>query len=249
MYSARFGSYQSNDNSVKLFKGHYTSTHYPIGEGFPEETGVEGPCEEHRSFGRHEALVRCLILTVRRMRNNFENDHWRISCLPGACLSWVIELWVYVVAKLAMINWSGIPNTVKAVAAVQFLFALLHFWYFYFISSSVTSDPALFFAPIALLKGMFALVIAHRLLSLREGWRLFVVIVAGIGIVVLPVYFLAAIFSSAFGSFLSTMSGISSLLIIQIFVAAGFLMFLFTFYALTRPNIKIVFSTRKQAQA
>ena len=67
-----------------------------------------------------------------------------------------------------MNNWSGIPNPVKAVAAMQVLFALLRFWYFYFISSSVTSDPPLFFAPIAPLKGMFALLIAHRLLSQGE---------------------------------------------------------------------------------
>lgn len=42
-----------------------------------------------------------------------------------------------------MINWSGIPNLARTVAAIQVLQALLNFWYFFFYYSSSISDLAL----------------------------------------------------------------------------------------------------------
>ena len=143
---------------------------------------------------------------------------------------------------------TSIPFQVRAVAAIQVLFALWNFSYFLFVISSAPSGPALFFGPLALLKGLLALVIAYGLLSLREGWRRLVVIIAGCGVVILPLWFFGSVFIPRFGNLLSTISGIDSLFVIQLGVAAAFIMFLLTLHALTRPGTKIVFSTRKTGE-
>lgn len=208
----------------------------------------------------HQRLRRRLSRFVpRRMRGHFGDGlddyelRTRRSRFPGRWfLFWLkaagAMCFCYGLNVKAMIKSAIVPNPVKAVALLQVLFAVSQFWYFfYFILYSSIGDPALFFAPMALLKGLFALVVAYGLLNLREGWRLFVVIVTAMGIVVLPLYLLGVVFSSAFGNFVSTVSGINSLLFIQLFIAGAFLMYLWTYYALTRPSIRVAFSTRKQA--
>ena len=146
-----------------------------------------------------------------------------------------------------MISWSGIPNPVKAVAAILVLWALLSFTYFAFFIGA-DSGPAVGLALIGLLKGLFLLAMAYGVLSLQEVWRLFTVVIALMGMVAHPLYFLGTVLSSGFAEFVSLTSGISSLPLLRLLLATFFLTSSYVYYGLSRSSVRRVFGARGQAQ-
>jgi len=133
----------------------------------------------------------------------------------------------------------NIPKPVKTVAATFLMFTAFHFLYSFFFS------PDNFAAVAALFKGLFGIAIAFGLLKLRAGWRMLSVFISGLSCVVLPIYFLAIIFSSDFVLFMTGLSGINSRVIIELILALGFVMFLWIYITLSRPDVKKAFESEK----
>ncbi|HIK92487.1 MAG TPA: hypothetical protein EYG03_10960 [Planctomycetes bacterium] len=92
------------------------------------------------------------------------------------------------------------------VAAVVLLMAGVNFSYsvfFFAVSSHVL-------ASLAFCKGLLGLAAALGLLSLRDGWRFLILITSGLGVLILPFYFLAIVLSPDLSRLVSELSGIES---------------------------------------
>ena len=87
---------------------------------------------------------------------------------------------------------------------------------------------------------------AIGLLNLRPGWRTFTIFISGLGVLILPFYVLATIFSTDFVLFVSEMSGVDSLVVMLFAEIFGFALFLFMLICLMRPDVKNAFQTREQ---
>lgn len=133
----------------------------------------------------------------------------------------------------------NIPKPVKMVAGVCLLGAIPQFLYFVIF---VTTTPIAWFG---LGKALFGIVMAIGLLNLRPGWRTFTVFITGLGVLVLPFYVLATIFSTEFVQFVSELTGIQSTSVMLFAEVVGFAMFLFIFICLTRPDVKKAFQSGK----
>ena len=101
-------------------------------------------------------------------------------------------------------------------------------------------------APLVFVKGLLGIAAARGLLNLSAGWRTFMLVVTGLGIPILPLYFLAMIFSSDFVLFVSEMSGIDSWVASELGIALGFALFLYIFVTLRRPDVKSAFESGGQ---
>ncbi len=145
-----------------------------------------------------------------------------------------------------MIDWPEIPGSVKLVAAMQLLLAAGCIAYFAYFSMGLTDRPPSVFGLLALLKGFFFVAVAYGLLSLHEGWRFCVVVVAWFSVCSLPIYFLLTITSLVFANIISTMLGIESLLVIQLLYAIVFFIFVVTLYVVNRTEVIVVFKTHAQ---
>ncbi len=135
----------------------------------------------------------------------------------------------------AMFQRQNVPRSVKMVAAVCLLGAVINCFYsFFFFSTAV-------FAPLAFLKGLFGIAVAVGVLNLKEGWRIFLLVITGLGLLVLPFYFLAMVFSSEFTLLISKLSGVDSRAVGLLAIAIGFAMCLWIFRTLMRPDVKRAF--------
>jgi|TARA_Y100000310_G_scaffold279711_3_gene299003 hypothetical protein len=134
-----------------------------------------------------------------------------------------------------------VPKPVKMVVAACLLLAIvnLSFSLFYLFSTPVL-------AALALVKGLLGIAAARGLLNLSAGWRIFMLVVTGLGILILPLYFLAMIFSSNFVLFVSEVSGIDSWVALALGIALGFALFLYIFVTLLRPDVKSAFESGRQ---
>ena len=139
-----------------------------------------------------------------------------------------------------MLNRRNIPMPVKMAAAASLLFAAFHFFSFvYFVSTMPI-------AWLGLVKMLFAIFGAIGLLNLRSGWRTFTVFISWLGVLFLPFYVLATVFSSNFMRFVFEISGIESRAILVSMELFGFALFLFMLICLTRPDAKRAFQSTEQ---
>lgn len=132
------------------------------------------------------------------------------------------------------------PTLVIMVAAFVLLHAVVNMVYaLLFFSTTVFALPAFF-------KGLLGIAVAIGLLNLRESWRLFLVLVTGISLPILPLLFLAVVLSSDFAHVMSQLSGVDTW-VVKLAPALGFAMFLWMFRTLIRPDVKRAFESREQA--
>ena len=140
----------------------------------------------------------------------------------------------------AMFQRRNVPRSVKMVALVCLFGAVVNCSYsILFFSTGV-------FAPLAFLKGLFGIAVAVGVLNLKEGWRIFLLVITGLGLLVLPFYFLAMVFSSEFVLLMSRLSGVDSRATGLLAISVGFAMFLFMFITLMRPDVKRAFEAGRQ---
>lgn len=138
----------------------------------------------------------------------------------------------------------NIPTPVKMVAAVYLLGAVVHSFYFFFFVSTAVAELNFWrcaFAAGSFFKVWLSIALARGLLNLSEGWRAISLITSGLGVLILPFYFLAVIFSSDFALLVSKLSGIDSLVVVKLVPAIGFAMFLWMFRTLIRPDVNRAF--------
>jgi hypothetical protein len=134
----------------------------------------------------------------------------------------------------------NIPMPVKMVAAAYLLLAVLNVAYsFFFFSISPV-------APLAIFKALVGIAAAIGLLRLRSGWRTFSLVISLMSVLVLPFYFLGVLLSPDFLLFVSTMSGVDSVAVIEFAVVLGFAMFLWICITLMRPDVKTAFESKQQ---
>ena len=136
-----------------------------------------------------------------------------------------------------MFQRENIPTSVKMAAAANLLFAVFH------LASFVYFVPTMPIAWGGLVKMLFAIAAAIGLLKLRPGWRTFTVFISWLGVLILPFYVLATIFSTAFMRYVFEISGIDSRAIMLSMESFGFAMFLFILICLTRPDAKKAFES------
>ncbi len=134
-----------------------------------------------------------------------------------------------------------VPKPVTMVVAACLLLAIVNLSYTLFY---LFSTPVL--APLTLVRGLLGIAAARGLLNLSAGWRTFMLVVTGLGIPILPLYFLAMIFSSDFVLFVSEVSGIDSWVASELAIALGFALFLWIFVTLQRPDVKSAFESGGQ---
>jgi hypothetical protein len=96
---------------------------------------------------------------------------------------------------------------------------------------------------LGLVKMLFAIAAAIGLLNLRSGWRTFTVFISWLGVLFLPFYVLATVFSSDFMLFVFEISGIDSRAILVSMEVFGFALFLLMLICLTRPDAKRAFQS------
>ena len=108
------------------------------------------------------------------------------SLIPMTCV-WIRGVFS---GDNAMFQRHNVPSSVKVVAVVCLFGAVVNCFYsFLFFSTAV-------FAPLAFFKALFGIAVAVGVLNLKEGWRIFLLVITGLGLLVLPFYFLAMVFSS-----------------------------------------------------
>lgn len=122
------------------------------------------------------------------------------------------------------------------VAAVCLLFVVINLFYFAF---RVSTAPVI--ASLSLIKAIVGIAMTVGLLKLSEGWRVFLVFVTGLGVLMLPFYFVALAFSSEFFNFASEHSGVQSRIAMQLFLVVAFGLSLLMFLTLRRPDVKEAF--------
>ena len=129
------------------------------------------------------------------------------------------------------------PTPVRRVAAVLVPLAVFQFFW------AVVSFSTSVLAPAAFIKGLLGIAIAIGLLNLRQGWRVFLLITTGLGLVGLPLYFLAVLFSPNFAHWFAELSGIESRLVIALVIAVHFAVFLWMFRSLLRADVGRAFNS------
>ena len=140
-----------------------------------------------------------------------------------------------------MLHRQDTPRSIRMVAAVMLLLGVVNLSYFLFYLSTVP-----FFAMAALVKTVLSIAAAIGLLRLSEGWRIFILVTTGLGLPILPFYFLLILLSSDFALAVSGLSGIDSRAGLELAVALGFAVFLWIFRTLARPDVERAFQLRKQ---
>lgn len=91
-----------------------------------------------------------------------------------------------------MFQTQNVPKPVKMVAAVYLLGAVFHFFYFVLY---VSTTPIAWFG---LGKVLLSIAAGIGLLYLIPGWRTFSIFISWLGVLILPFYVLATIFSADF---------------------------------------------------
>jgi hypothetical protein len=140
----------------------------------------------------------------------------------------------------AVFQRQDVPTPVKKVAAIYLLLAVTSCLYFVFLVSTM---PVAWFA---LVKMPLSIAVAFGLLNLREGWRKSSVFISGYAVLVIPFECLAIHFSSDFHLFMSRVSGIDSSILLSLVLVLSFVMFLWMFITLRRPDIKRAFESGGQ---
>ncbi|MEO2018738.1 MAG: hypothetical protein ABGZ53_30690 [Fuerstiella sp.] len=137
------------------------------------------------------------------------------------------------------------PGPVKMVAAGILLMAAVNLSYsFFFFAVSKH-----LIASLAFCKGLLGIAAALGLLNLKDGWRFFVLVTTGLGVLILPFYFLAIVLSSDLSRFVSDLSGIDSRGGIAVAIALFFAMFLWICRTLVRPDIEKAFHAERQQRS
>ena len=147
----------------------------------------------------------------------------------------------------------SIPTPVKMVVAVYLLGAAGHLFILYSAASTAPfvavplASFRVFVSLASLIKALLCIAAAFGLLKLKSGWRLFSLIISGLGVLVLPFYFLALVLSSDLAHLASNLCGIDSW-VVKLVPVLGFAMFLVMFIILMRPEVKRAFESGKQEQ-
>ena len=140
----------------------------------------------------------------------------------------------------------SIPTPVKVIAVFYLLMSVVNLCHFF----SYLSVVPIFALP-ALLKALLGIAAAIGLLKLRDGWRVFTLIVTGLGLLSLPVYALVIFFSSDFALFASRLlllpklPGIDSWIVLELVVALMLVMCLWILRTLLRPEVARAFEARE----
>ncbi len=145
----------------------------------------------------------------------------------------------------------SIPKPVKMVAAVFLVGAVVHLSIFFCLVSTAPFAPlaiallkVLLSIPTAL-KVLLGIAMAHGLLNLSEGWRVFSLVILVLGVLVIPFCLLVVVSSSEFALLVSQLIGINSWAV-KLGLAAAFAMFLLAFVTLIRPDVERAFGSGGQ---
>jgi hypothetical protein len=144
--------------------------------------------------------------------------------------------WEFFFGDNAMFQKQNVPMSVKMVSSVCLVFAIVDCSYACFFSTAVL-------APFAFVEGLLFIAVAVGLLNLKEGWRVFMLILTGIGLLLAPVYFLAIVSSSNIAHSVSNLSGVDSRGVGGLAIVLSFAMCLWMFITLRRSDVKRTFES------